>query len=83
MADRLEAKIQSGLIFLNLNAALTEPLQRYLSLLAKWNKPYNLTAVRQPLEMVSKHVICCCERELEAVRQGAVYIEQHRTTMAR
>ena len=57
MADRLEAKIQSGLTFLNLNAALTEPLQRYLSLLAKWNKPYNLTAVRQPLEMVSKHVM--------------------------
>ncbi|MFH7495327.1 class I SAM-dependent methyltransferase, partial [Pseudomonas syringae pv. tagetis] len=30
-----------------------EQLEAYLALLIKWNKPYNLTAVRNPDEMVS------------------------------
>jgi 16S rRNA (guanine527-N7)-methyltransferase len=29
----------------------------YLELLAKWNKTYNLTAIRDPLKMVSHHVL--------------------------
>ena len=29
----------------------------YLELLAKWNKTYNLTAIREPLQMVSHHVL--------------------------
>lgn len=29
----------------------------YLALLAKWNKTYNLTAVRQPDEMLSRHLV--------------------------
>ena len=32
-------------------------LIRYLELLARWNQAYNLTAVREPAEMVSKHVL--------------------------
>ncbi len=32
-------------------------LTRYLELLAKWNKAYNLTAVRDPVEMVSRHIL--------------------------
>jgi 16S rRNA (guanine527-N7)-methyltransferase len=32
-------------------------LVRYLQLLARWNASYNLTAVRDPLAMVSRHVI--------------------------
>lgn len=35
----------------------TEPLFHYLTLLNKWNKTYNLTAIRNPDEMVSKHLI--------------------------
>lgn len=31
-------------------------LTGYVELLAKWNKAYNLTAVRDPLEMVSRHI---------------------------
>ena len=32
-------------------------LVRYVELLAKWNKTYNLTAVRDPHEMLFKHVL--------------------------
>jgi 16S rRNA (guanine527-N7)-methyltransferase len=34
-----------------------EALLSYLSLLARWNRAYNLSAVREPLEMVSRHVL--------------------------
>ncbi|MCU7807044.1 MAG: 16S rRNA (guanine(527)-N(7))-methyltransferase RsmG [Candidatus Thiodiazotropha sp. (ex Semelilucina semeliformis)] len=34
-----------------------EKLLQFLSLLAKWNRAYNLTAVRDPLEMVSRHLL--------------------------
>ncbi len=35
----------------------TERLTQYVALLAKWNKTYNLTAVRDPVEMVSRHIL--------------------------
>ncbi len=34
-----------------------EALMTYLGLLVKWNKAFNLTAVRDPEEMVSRHLI--------------------------
>lgn len=34
-----------------------ENLSRYVTLLAKWNRAYNLTAVRNPDEMVVRHVL--------------------------
>ncbi|TBU75456.1 16S rRNA (guanine(527)-N(7))-methyltransferase RsmG [Pseudomonas daroniae] len=34
-----------------------EQLLAYLALLIKWNKAYNLTAVRDPDEMVSRHLL--------------------------
>lgn len=34
-----------------------EKLLQFLTLLAKWNRAYNLTAVRDPLEMVSRHLL--------------------------
>lgn len=44
-----------------LNQALSMPqaeqLGQYLALLAKWNQAYNLTAVRDPSEMVVRHVL--------------------------
>jgi len=44
-----------------LGVALTEQqhahLLGYLALLIKWNKAYNLTAVRDPDEMVSRHLL--------------------------
>jgi 16S rRNA (guanine527-N7)-methyltransferase len=42
---------------LPLDAAQQERLLAYLALLVKWNQAYNLTAIRQPLEMVTKHLL--------------------------
>ena len=32
-------------------------LTRYVELLCKWNKAYNLTAIRDPIKMVSRHIL--------------------------
>lgn len=40
-----------------LSAQQHEHLLAYLALLIKWNKAYNLTAVRDPNEMVSRHLL--------------------------
>ncbi|MDO7901044.1 16S rRNA (guanine(527)-N(7))-methyltransferase RsmG [Pseudomonas sp. K1(2024)] len=40
-----------------LNQQQHAQLLAYLALLIKWNKAYNLTAVRDPDEMVSRHVL--------------------------
>ena len=37
----------------------TAKLERYLALLAKWNRVYNLTAVRDPSHMVEQHLLDC------------------------
>ena len=42
---------------LDLPAATEERLRRYLALVAKWNRTYNLTAVRDEAEMVSVHLL--------------------------
>ncbi len=41
----------------SLQARQEEQLLAYLALLIKWNKAYNLTAVRDPDEMVSRHLL--------------------------
>jgi 16S rRNA (guanine527-N7)-methyltransferase len=52
-ADALE----SGLAALALDPALAPRLRDYLALLARWNRAYNLTAIRDPDEMVGKHLL--------------------------
>jgi len=42
---------------LNLGDAQLDQLLAYLALLQKWNKVYNLTAVRDPAQMLSHHLI--------------------------
>ena len=44
---------------LGLSEAQTEALLGYLALLHKWNGVYNLTAVRDPRQMVSHHLLDC------------------------
>lgn len=42
---------------LALPAGAREQLLQYLALLDKWNRIYNLTAIRDPLDMVSHHLL--------------------------
>lgn len=42
-----------------LPAAAQEQLLQYLALLQKWNRVYNLTAVRETQRMVSEHLLDC------------------------
>jgi len=53
----LRAPLEAGLVRLGLDPALATPLLAYLALLLRWNKTYNLTAVRDPHEMVTKHLL--------------------------
>lgn len=42
---------------ISLNAEQLSRLLAYHRLLVKWNKAYNLTAVRDPLEMIGRHLV--------------------------
>lgn len=42
---------------LSINATQLNQLLDYLALLQKWNKVYNLTAVRDPQQMISQHLL--------------------------
>lgn len=53
------AALSAGLQQLRLDPALAEPLGRYLQLLLLWNGTYNLTAVRDPQDIVVKHLLDC------------------------
>ncbi len=58
MSD-LRATLQAGLqsLRLDLDARQVDLLLDYLGLLQKWNKVYNLTAVRDPAEMMTHHLL--------------------------
>jgi len=45
------------LIGIEISDSQVEQLIKYLELLIKWNKTYNLTAIRDPKEMLTKHLI--------------------------
>jgi len=53
------AALERGLadLALALPSGASEKLLAYLALLAKWNQTYNLTAIRDPLQAVSHHVL--------------------------
>ena len=45
------------MVALGLPVSLAPRLLDYLALLERWNQAYNLTAIRDPREMVSKHLL--------------------------
>lgn len=55
----LERAIAGGLERMRIQAptASSARLAAYLALLARWNRVYNLTAVRRPEDMVGRHVL--------------------------
>lgn len=52
-------QLRSGIneLGLDLSAETEEKLLKYLALMAKWNRTYNLTAVRDEAAMVSNHLL--------------------------
>jgi 16S rRNA (guanine527-N7)-methyltransferase len=52
----VETRLQAGFLALGIDAE-TAPFMAYLNLLLKWNKAYNLTAVRDVREMATRHVL--------------------------
>ena len=57
MDDTLRPQLHAGLRDLGLEVSLADPLLAYLALLARWNRTYNLTAIRDPREMLAKHLL--------------------------
>ena len=59
MSQELRAPLEAGLraLGLELSPAQVDTLMEFQALLGKWNKVYNLTAVRDPQEMLTQHLI--------------------------
>lgn len=57
--DSCREKLNQGLSALSLQLAdeQIEALLKFVGLINKWNKAYNLTAIRDPLEMVTLHLL--------------------------
>lgn len=55
----LKRRLEEGarILGLPLTSEISEQLLRFLSLLVKWNKAYNLTALDDPMEMVERHLL--------------------------
>ena len=53
----LRPELAAGLDALALPSSLAEPLLEYISLLDRWNRAYNLTAVRDPRQMLTRHLL--------------------------
>lgn len=55
----VRARLEAGLkeMGIELPADRSERMMAFIELLQRWNKAYNLTAVRAPLEMVPKHLL--------------------------
>ncbi len=72
--DSRRAALRSGLESLALPAddSLVDRLLGYLDLLHKWNQAYNLSAVRDPQQMVHQHLLDCLAAlpPLDAYLQG-------------
>lgn len=57
----------------SLNTQQLDAIEQYLQLLHKWNKAYNLTAIRDPQAMLSHHVLDCLAVVPLLLRQVAAH----------
>ena len=60
MAQQLQEELAAGLAKLlpgPVDPGQIAALLEYLQLLVRWNKTYNLTAIRDPLQMINRHVL--------------------------
>lgn len=57
--ERLRADLDAGLAALAVDASADQRdrLLAYIDLLARWNRAYNLTAVREPAAMIPRHLL--------------------------
>ena len=69
MRDTLEAAARA--LGLELSPTQVDQLLAYLALLQKWNKVYNLTAVRDPAQMLSHHLVDSLSAIPPLLRHGA------------
>jgi 16S rRNA (guanine527-N7)-methyltransferase len=57
----LQSQLAEGVVALGLEWAVTAEMRAqclaYMALLQKWNKVYNLTAIRDPQEMLALHIL--------------------------
>lgn len=56
MSSAIFAALETGLRGYGLEG-LVDPFMHYLTLLHKWNRAYNLTAIREMHDMVARHVL--------------------------
>lgn len=59
MLRQMRAKLEAGLqeMSLQLTAEQQQKLLDYVALICKWNRVHNLTAIRDPLEMIALHIL--------------------------
>lgn len=57
--ETLTTLLRSGLTDLGLccDDAQVVKLQQYVDLLCRWNKAYNLTAIKDPMDMIRLHIL--------------------------
>jgi len=83
LKSALETTLRQGLdaLHLGLTEAQISNLLGYLDLISKWTKVYNLTAVRDPAEMMTHHlldslaVIQPLQQQLAALRLNAASVQ--------
>jgi 16S rRNA (guanine527-N7)-methyltransferase len=82
MTKPLEAELRAGALTLGLTLSDTQvgQLLGYQELIQKWTKVYNLTAVRDPVEMLTHHlldslaVVLPLKKQLEAMRGSGALV---------
>ncbi|PJI95345.1 16S rRNA m(7)G-527 methyltransferase [Acidovorax sp. 69] len=83
--EALRVQLQAGAeaLALGLSDAQITQLMEFLALLQKWNKVYNLTAVRDPQEMMTHHLLDSLTAVAPLRRHAAVLASEGRDPLVR